>query len=158
MKTCFIFRYFCLLLVILSITIVSGCSSLPNLAQSGVKVKITSVPLKIVMVAGGAALQIAMEEFAGIKIDYKDLLRQIVEVEDVTTGVPPNDIPVIMVVNKKNNDILYWQLTDNVKMLRLKHEQPGTIELKVINETPLRIELWMDGDLEEIRIDVEMNE
>jgi len=110
------------------------------------------------MVAGGAALQIAMEEFAGIKIDYKDLLRQIVEVEDVTTGVPPNDIPVIMVVNKKNNDILYWQLTDNVKMLRLKHEQPGTIELKVINETPLRIELWMDGDLEEIRIDVEMNE
>ena len=43
-------------------------------------------------------------------------------------------------------------------MIRLRHEQPGGIELKVINEQPLRIELWIDGNIEDVEITIEMTE
>jgi hypothetical protein len=61
-----------------------------------------------------------------------------------------------MVVNKKTNAIRYWQLTNNVKSISLKHERPGAIELKVVNESPLRVELWMEGDVQAIDINIEL--
>lgn len=145
----------CMLLCIALIS--SACASLKlGEGPTGVQVRIKSVPLKIVIAASGSAIQVAAEEYLGLQIDVNDLLRQVAGVE-VSTGVPPTDIPVLMVVNKQSNDILYWKLTENVKMLRLKHNSPGKIELKVINEEPLRIELWIDGDTKEIEVTVELN-
>ena len=63
-----------------------------------------------------------------------------------------------MLVNKQSNDILYWGLKERVKMIRLRHETPSAIELKVINETPLRIELWIEGKVDGIEMEVEMKE
>jgi hypothetical protein len=151
-------RLFVPLVIVMLISV--GCSSftmpLPG-GNSVATVKIQSIPLKIALAAGGAALQVAIEEFAGVKIDVKDLMQQ-VAIEDVKTGIPPTDIPILMVVNKQTNDILYWRLTDKVKMIRLRHDRPGGIELKVINESPLRIELWIEGNIEEVSIAVEMKE
>ena len=143
--------------LIIVIMVCVGCSvPLPG-GNTAATVTIKSIPLRIAMAAGSAALQVAIEEFAGVEIDVKELVQQ-VALEDVGTGVPPNDIPVLMVVNKETNDILYWKLTDKVKMIRLRHEQPGGIELKVINEQPLRIELWIDGNIEDVEITIEMTE
>lgn len=151
------FKVIALLVLCVSI---SGCGALPfglGGDDEGIKVRIKSVPLKIVLAAGNAALQIAAEEYLGVQIDVNDLLRQVAGV-DIGTGVPPTDIPVLMVVDKKTNDILYWRLTENVKMIRLKHDMPGEIELKVMNESPLRIELWIAGDVENIDVTVELRE
>ncbi len=138
----------------------TGCGfSLPwSSGKSVVTVPVKAVVLKIAFAAGSAALQVAVEEFAGVKFDAKELLRQIVKIEEPTLGTPPAETPVIMLVNKQSNDILYWQLTEQVKMIRLRHETPGAIELKVINETPLRIELWIEGKVDGIEVEVEMTE
>jgi hypothetical protein len=141
----------------------AGCSSLPALPtfseDEGVRVKITSVPLKIVLAAGGAALEVAAEEFVGVRIDSKDLLRQIIVFEDAESGLPAReDTPVIMVINKNTNDVLYWQLSESVQAIRLRHETPGSIELKVANEAPLRVELWISGNVEELAVDVDLRQ
>jgi hypothetical protein len=145
-------------ITILSLFSLVSCSPPVQIStgDEDVRIKITSVPLKIVLVAGIATLQVLADDLPDIGIDVADLIDQIVENDNAVTGVPPSDVPVVMVVNKKTNDILYWKLTDKVKTIRLKHDNPGAIELKVQNETPLRVELWMDGDINEIKIDVEM--
>jgi hypothetical protein len=144
-------------MLIMCTIFVSGCAAMPLIGRSAATVIITSVPLKITIAAGVATLEVIIEEFSGVRIDIKGLLDQIV-VDEVETGVPPTDEPVLMLVSKETNDIFYWELTDKVKMVRLRHEQPGAIELKVINESPLRIELWIDGDIEAVDITVEMKE
>lgn len=148
--------------VTLMVLLVAGCSEvnvpLPG-NNSAATIKIQSIPLKIALAAGGAVLQVAIEEFAGIRIDANDLLDEVASDADVTRGIPPaDDEPILMIVNKQTNDILYWKLTNKVKMIRLRHEDAGGIELKVMNETPLRIELWMDAGIEEVKIEVEMQE
>ena len=64
----------------------------------------------------------------------------------------------LLLLTKKTNDVKYWELTDKVKMIRLKHQNPGAIELKVINEKPLRVELWIDGNTKEIDATVELKD
>ena len=137
----------------------SSACVMPNFGagEAGVRVKVKSIPLKIIIAAGSSAIQVAAEEYLGLQLDVKELLKQVAGVE-VATGVPPADIPVLMVVNKQTNDIIYWKLTESVKMIRLKHDQPGKIELKVVNESPLRIELWIDGDTKEIEVTIELQE
>jgi hypothetical protein len=148
----------CRLLIVstLIFTILTGCSS--PLSQKEVRVKIGSLPIRIAFAAGGATLEVLAEEFTGVKIDSKDLLSQVFPSLDSTNGTPAGSNPVLMVVNKKTNDIMYWQLTNNVKMIRLKHDSPGAIELKVVNESPLRVELWMEGDIKAIDIDIELKD
>lgn len=124
-------------------------AALNPLREEGVTVRIQSVPVKIALAAGSAALQVASEEYFGMRLDVFDLLSRVANV-DVQVGIPPTDEPVLMVVNKQTNDILYWRLTKDVASIRLRHADPGAVELKVINESPLRVELWVDGDLDEI--------
>jgi len=124
-------------------------AALNPLREEGVTVRIQSVPVKIALAAGSAALQVASEEYFGMRLDVFDLLTRVANV-DVQVGIPPTDEPVLMVVNKQTNDILYWRLTEDVASIRLRHVNPGTVDLKVINESPLRVELWVDGDLDAI--------
>lgn len=118
-------------------------------------VKISSVALKILLVGGSEALRIASETYLGVSFDSKALLALIAP-SDAEAGLPPSDRPVLMLVNKNTNAIKYWELTDKVKMIRLKHQSPGPIELKVLNQKPLRIELWIEGDLKELDATVEL--
>lgn len=146
-----------LLLIIALISIITtGCSS--PLSQKDVRVRISSLPIRIAFAIGGATLEVLTEEFAGVKIDSKNLLSQIFPTLDATTGAPSGNNPVLLVVNKKTNDIMYWQLTNNVKMIRLKHTSPGAIELKVVNESPLRIELWIEGNIQSIDVDIDLKD
>lgn len=140
----------------LILTILTGCSS--PLSSPDVRIKIGSLPVRIAFAAGGATLEVLAEEFTGVKIDTNDLLSQIFPSLDPSNGTPSGNNPVLMVVSKKTNDIMYWQITKSVKMIRLKHDRPGAIELKVVNDSPLRIELWVEGDIKSIDIDIELKE
>lgn len=160
LPTCTVGQSLSVLLIVVCALVLSACNNvsfkLPN-SNTVTTVKIKSVPLKIVMAAGTAALQVALEEFAGVQIDSKDLLKQ-VSGDDVIAGIPPTDAPVLMVISKKTNDMMYWKLTDKVKAIRLKDDKPGAIELRVLNETPLRIELWIEGDIKEVKLEAEMKD
>ena len=151
--------------VLLSVLIFStGCGTVQQLGKgvgiasnSVPSVKFKAVALKMLFAAGQAVLQVGVEEFTGVEIDAKSLLELIIE-GDVQSGLPPSDVSVLMVIHKKNNQAQYWKLTDQVKMIRLKHDDPGAIELKVLNEEPLRVELWLEGDISELDVVVEMKE
>ena len=146
----------------------AGCAmpslpALPSLGAEGVRVRVTSVPVKIVFAATSAAVEVAAEEYLGINVDVPDLLGQVFGVEtgsrvDAQVGLPPARDPVLMVVNKGTNDVLFWTLTDEVRAIRLKHDAPGEIELKVVNDDPLRVELWIGGDVEAIDAVIEFKE
>jgi hypothetical protein len=49
-----------------------------------------------------------------------------------------------MVVNKRNNKFTYFEISSNVKEVRLKTESSNMVELIVKNKDPLQIELWVD--------------
>lgn len=141
-----------------SMLLLAGCAmpalpidvaALNPLREEGVTVRVQSVPVKIALAAGSAALQVASEEYFGMRLDVFDLLARVASV-DVQVGIPPTDEPVLMIVNKQTNDILYWRLTKDVASIRLRHANPGAVELKVVNESPLRVELWVDGDIETV--------
>ena len=100
-------------------------------------------------------LRVASEEYLGMSIDTKALLALITPSE-AKIGIPSDDNPVLILINKNTNEIKYWLLTEQVKMISLKHDNPGPIEFKVINEHPLRIELWISGDLKELDVTVTM--
>jgi hypothetical protein len=146
----------------------AGCAmpslpAMPGLGADGVRVRVTSVPVKIVFAATSAAVEVAADEYLGMTLDMPDLLKQIFGVEsgsraDARVGVPPAEAPVLMVVNEHTNDVLYWTLADEVKAIRLKHNAPGEIELKVVNDDPLRVELWIGGDVEAIDAVIEFRE
>jgi hypothetical protein len=155
-------------LVLLAALIAAGCAmpslpAMPSLGAEGVRVRVTSVPVKIVFAATSAAVEVAAEEYLGMNVDVPDLLEQVFGVEtgsrvDARVGIPPAGDPVLMVVNEGTNDVLYWTLTDEVKAIRLKHDAPGEIELKVVNDDPLRVELWIGGDVEAIDAVIEFRE
>jgi hypothetical protein len=100
----------------------------------------------MIFAAGQAAVQVAADELKdSLGLDLKAILG-FAFVGEVQNGLPPGDIPVLMVVHKKTNQTQFWQLTDKVKSIRLKSENPGPIELRVVNEIPLRVELWLEAD------------
>lgn len=120
------------------------------------KIIITSIPLRIAISASAIVLEVVTERFLGVKVDYKSLIDSVVESPDAIEDAPPSSKPVLMLVSKKNNQMMYWVLTDNVKMIHLHDKNPGAIDLKVINEQPLRVELWIDGDVKDVQIDLEL--
>jgi hypothetical protein len=152
----FVRRFLLLVLIILGFISLVGCSN--PLGQPDVRVKISSLPIRIVLAASGATVEVLAEEFIGVKIDSKDLLSQIFPAIAPTNGAPSGNNPVLMIVNKKTNDIMYWQLTDKVKTVSLKHASPGAIELKIVNESPLRVELWIEGDIKSIDVDIQLKD
>lgn len=154
--------------VLLTVLLLAGCAmpslpAMPTFGEEGVRVRVTSVPVKIVFAATSAAVEVAAQEYLGMNVDVPDLLQQVFGVEtgsrvDARVGLPPAGSPVLMVVNKSTNDVLYWTLTDEVRAIRLRHDAPGEIELKVVNDDPLRVELWIGGDVEAIDAVIEFKE
>ena len=62
-----------------------------------------------------------------------------------------------MVVSKKTNKFTYFQLTPNVKLVRLKSKDAGDVELIVRNQEPLQIELWTNST-DDVVLDVEFKD
>jgi hypothetical protein len=71
--------------------------------------------------------------------------------------VPNTPEPTIMVVSKSTNKVTYFQLTPNVKLVRLKSKDAGDVELIVKNQEPLQIELWTNS-IDDVVLDVEFKE
>lgn len=148
---------FIIILILCNPILITGC-----IGRKGIKpgtVQIQSIPLKIVLASTGAAINVVIEEFSGIKIDTTKLLEQIF-IGKVSEEIPSKDVPVLKIINKKTNKIYYWELSENVEQIDLsyKYQQPGEITLRVKNKEPLHIELWIDDDIESIKLDVKFKD
>lgn len=157
----FLSRRVCFLCCLLSfLPTLMGCEKIsqmfgsPSNKQAFVKIK--SIPIKIAFAVGSATLDVLVQEISGMGIDAKDLLKQIVTEQDIGIGLPPGNIATLMLVHKKTNEVRYWKLSNNVKKISLKSRDAGDVTLKVINESPLRIEMWLDSDSKEVEVTVEM--
>jgi hypothetical protein len=73
-------------------------------------------------------------------------------------GLPSAKAPVLMVISKATNEMLYWEISDAVKAISLSADQSAGVEMKVINEDPLRIEVWVDSGVEDVVVTVDVAE
>ena len=55
------------------------------------------------------------------------------------------------------NEVPYWKHTENVRRIRVRQDEAGGTERNVRNETPLRVELWLNSDREVI-VDIEFKD
>lgn len=155
--------------------------------DSSAFVKIKSISLKLSTAGADVGLQVDFQQAAGLGIEVKDLLHHVVS-DEVQSGLPSGNEPVLVVFNARTHAVNYWKLTDKVKMIRLKKkashvakaeesdeiyqdafdpkikmvstnvEESNEFEIKVMNEKPLRVELWIDVPSTDIEIVVEMKE
>jgi len=119
-------------------------------------VQLKRVHAKLIYSSGKIGLELLMKESEAWGIDSRAILASIFDGEP-GVGLPPRDIPVLMIVNKRTNDVRHWKLTDNVRLIRVRHGDPGEIELRVMNEDPLRVELWFSSE-REVEVDIELKE
>lgn len=157
-------RIHLLLIVICGLNSGLGCGKTEQIKQavgmaaesSEAIVRIRKIPMRILLSAGAAAVHVIVEELTGLGIDHEELRKLVTQDTQIGEGLPPGDIATLMLVQKSTNDVRYWRLTDNVKTISLRTQQGNGLELKVLNETPLRIELWLDSEAKEIDVEVEM--
>lgn len=65
------------------------------------------------------------------------------------------DAPILMLISKGTNEIVYWKLTEKVQSIELINDNPQKFALKLINENPLLIQLWVESGVE--NVDVKVN-
>ncbi len=135
----------------LAVLTVQGCDyfkskpSAPSTsAAQAPRVMVQRVPCKIKFGPLAAALEVDLSELKNLVLDAKQFYNEIVTGEPGPT-VPERGQPVIMVVNKKDSRITYFQLTPNIKEIRLKNKDAKEVTLIVKNQDPLAVELWLDS-------------
>jgi hypothetical protein len=138
-----------------------GCSnwSTPQsekAATPGPRVMVKRAPCKLKFGPLAATLEVDLSELKNLVLDTKQLYSDIVNGEP-GVNPPEKGNPVIMVVNKQDNRFTYFQLTPNIKEVRLKSNDTKGVVLIVKNQEPLQIELWIDTP-QEVYFDVEFKE
>jgi hypothetical protein len=126
----------------------------PRPQQPSVAVK--RVPCRVKLGPLAAALEVDLSELRNIILDAKQLYHAIVNGE-LGPEPPDKGQPVIMVINKRDQRITYFQLAANVKEVRLKTLESKEVTLVVKNQEPLRIELWVDT-ANDVLLDVEFKD
>jgi hypothetical protein len=139
----------------------TGCNKAPSPAATTPKpprVMVKRVPcrIKYPMNLLAATLEVDLSELKNLVLDAKQLYAEIVSGEPSSTA-PEKGSPVILVVNKKDNKFTYFQLTPNVKQIRLKNKDSKEVSLIVKNQEPLQIELWLDS-VNDVEVDIEFKD
>lgn len=137
-------RLFLIFSVAFVLSFSTGCGWF---AKGPPQAKIQRIAIKVAWSAGSTLVDAIIEEATATKFDPQSLLGTAV-VGTEHTGLAPSDKAALMLVNKKTNEVKWYELTDHVKNVKLRNENPGKIELKVITEKPLRVELWFESDIE----------
>lgn len=114
------------------------------------------VPCKVKLGPVAASIEVDLSELKNLVLDAKQLMNAIIFGESSATP-PDKGLPVIMIVNKKNNKFTFFQLNPNVKEVRLKNKEASEVELVVRNQEPLQIELWVNSE-NDVEVDVEFKE
>ncbi|MBM3979686.1 MAG: hypothetical protein FJ304_05275 [Planctomycetes bacterium] len=128
----------------------------PKNAPTGPRATLRRVPCLISLQPLVASLRVDLQEVKGLILDAQQIYREIVDGEP-SAQPPAKGVPVIMVVNKKNNKFTYFQVTPHVKEIRLRSKETQGVEMVVHNKEPLHIELWINSD-KDIEVDVEFKE
>jgi hypothetical protein len=119
-------------------------------------VAIKNIPLKVVVETGRATLRLVLQETRNLGIDPERILAAaLVSGANAVMGTPARNIPVLMIVNTYDQTIQYWELTEDVEEIEVRNLRPEEVKLNVINNNPLRVELWLKTE-NEILIDVRL--
>ena len=103
----------------------------------------------MLLAAGNSAIEVATEEYFGSRVDLSAMIEKNTGIQ-IGPKANPADVPSLIVINKQTNEAQTWTLGDNVKSIHLNPESAKSIELRVVNESPLRIEVWVDGTVQQI--------
>ncbi len=162
------FRTFFIFFILSNVFLLNGCfgaikrlfNSSSPVSVSPVMIPVSSIPLKIALAAGPPIIDVAVKELFGVSINTDDLVRQIIVggVRGISEDFPSNDAPILILIDKGSNNIRYWKLTDRVHKITLRTQNPEEVVLNVINEIPLRIELWVSGNIKDVEIKVDFKE
>jgi hypothetical protein len=114
-----------------------------------------SVPVRMLLAATNSAIEVATDEYLGSPVNINQLVRNTTGI-DMGLDPQPNEIATLSVVNKTTNDVQSWTLSPDVKSIQLLQGSAENVELKVINESPLRIELWVDGSPQVVEAEFEL--
>ncbi len=114
-----------------------------------------SVPVRMLLAATNSAIEVATDEYLGKSINVNALVLNTTGI-DMGLDPQPDEIATLSVVNKLTNSVQSFTLSPDVKSIKLSQDGAQNVELKVINESPLRIELWVDGSPQVVDAEFEM--
>lgn len=141
------------LVLLAAIILTAGCSAplaaVGNVAKQVTSGNMMSVPVKMLLAAGNSAIEVASQEYLGTPVNVSGMIKRTTGIQ-VGPEATPAEVASLMVINKLTNETEAWQLSDNVKSIRLDPKAAKSIELRVVNESPLRIEVWVDGTEQQI--------
>ena len=114
------------------------------------------VPCRIELGPLGAALEVDLSELKNIALDASEIYNQIVAGKP-SEEPPSRGLPVLTVINKRNNNFTHFTLAQNVDEIRLRTGKSESVQLLIKNKDPLEIELWVDTE-DDIDLDVEFSD
>jgi hypothetical protein len=142
-----------LLALMMVVVVMAGCSAplqaVGNFAGRVADVQLTSVPVKMLLAASNSAIEVASEEYFGTRVDLSSMIERSTGI-DIGPNATPAEVASLMVINKLTNETQAWTLSDDVKSIRLDPKAAESIELRIVNESPLRIEVWVDGTEQQV--------
>lgn len=141
------------LVLVVAVLVTAGCASpmemVGTMAKQVTGAQLASVPVRMLLAAGNSAIEVATEEYFGTPVDLSGMIERSTGIE-IGPKANPADVASLMVINKLTNETQAWTLSENVKSIRLDPEAAQSIEIRVVNESPLRIEVWVDGSVQQI--------
>lgn len=141
------------IVLLVAVVVTAGCTSpmemMGAMAKQVTGVQLSSVPVRMMLAAGNSAIEVATEAYFGAPVDLSGLIERSTGIE-IGPKASPADVASLIVINKLTNETQAWTLGENVKSIRLDPKSAESIELRVVNESPLRIEVWVDGEVQQI--------
>jgi len=112
--------------------------------SAGQQATVRSFVTRLAVTGPVATLQVVGEICANI--NCADLLLTAFGAAESTRGAPSAESPVFVLIDKSKNNLMHWTLTDAVARITVAEDpgRIGPIALNIINEDPLKIELWTD--------------
>ena len=143
-----------------------GISSCNSAKAPQVVLELVKIPLRFsrAKLPNGVLGQFAVKLIAGdvihtpygdIPVDVNEIFINLIKEQSIFREID-KDTPVLCLFDKKRNDVQCWKLKEYVKQISLSSLHPNSVELKVKNQKPLQIHLWIDTD-NDIDISVETN-
>lgn len=119
----------------------------------GVPANVKKFSAVVNVTSGVGALRVVGEICANI--DCVDLLEAAFGKDKSKKGLPTGDGAVFTIIDKSKNNSMHWDLKKNVATIEVEQRSSDItpIALKIINDNPLKIELWTSNS-EEFTVNV----
>ncbi len=105
---------------------------------------------------GTLALDIPLSDNDPVGYDSAAAFLPLIVEGGATPGAAPGNVPSLTIVQTgKRRNLVHYELTTRVKKITVRAKNAEEVELRVANERPYRVELWLQSD-NEVTLDVEI--